>query len=102
GDANEMARLNLEFHTAIAASARNSLLVQFLEHIHHLVRRFPGTTFQHPGRATSAIEGHEQLIAAIRAGHAETARRIAPQRIATSRQIRIAMLAGEAEAVAPA
>lgn len=102
GDTSEMARLNLEFHTAIAAAARNSLLVQFLEHIHHLVRRFPGTTFQHRGRATVAIEEHEQLIAAIRAGDAERARRIASESMAKARQIRIAMLARDAESVVPA
>ena len=101
GDTAEMARLNLEFHTAIAAAARNSLLVQFLEHIHHLVRRFPGTTFQHPGRPKSAIEEHEQIIDAIRAGDAERARAIASESMATARYIRIAMLARDAEAVSP-
>lgn len=101
GDADEMARLNLEFHTAVAAAARNSLLVQFLEHIHHLVRRFPGTTFQHPGRAKTALEEHEQLIDAIRAGDAGRARRVASESMATARRIRIAMLARDADAVAP-
>lgn len=101
GDADAMALLNLEFHTAIATAARNSLLVQFLERIHHLVRRFPGTTFQHPGRAKTAVEEHERLIDAIRAGDAERARSIASESMATARQIRIAMLAREAEAVAP-
>jgi DNA-binding GntR family transcriptional regulator len=102
GDTEEMARLNLEFHTAIAAAARNSLLVQFLEHIHHLVRRFPGTTFQHPGRAKTAVEEHERLIDAIRAGDAARARTIASESMATARGIRIAMLARDAETVAPA
>jgi DNA-binding GntR family transcriptional regulator len=99
GDAKEMARLNLEFHTAVAVAARNSLLLRFLEHIHHLVRRFPGTTFQHPGRATSAVEEHEHLIAAIRAGDAERARQIASTSMATARRIRITMLARDAGAV---
>lgn len=102
GDAKEMARLNLEFHTAIAASARNSLLVQFLENIHHLVRRFPGTTFQHPGRAAEAIEEHEQLIAAIRSRDADRARRIASESMAKAREIRIAMLARDAASLVPA
>lgn len=101
-DAREMARLNLEFHTAIAAVSRNSLLVQFLESIHHLVRRFPGTTFQHPGRAGEAIQEHEQLIAAIRARDAERARCIAAESMAKARQIRIAMLARDAESLVPA
>jgi DNA-binding GntR family transcriptional regulator len=100
GDTNEMARLNLVFHTAVAAAARNSLLVQFLEQIHQLVRRFPGTTFQHPERAEGAVEEHEQLIAAIRAGDAERARTIASESMATARRIRIAMLARDAEALA--
>jgi DNA-binding GntR family transcriptional regulator len=102
GDASEMARLNLVFHTAVAAAARNSLLLQFLEQIHHLVRRFPGTTFQHPGRAVSAVEEHEQLIAAIQAKDAERARKIASESMATARQIRIAMLARDAETLARA
>ncbi len=92
GNAAAMADLNLQFHEAIARSARNSLLWQFLMQIHHQVRRIPGTTFQHPGRATRAAEEHVAIVEAIRAGDAERARRLASESMATARRIRIAML----------
>lgn len=95
GNAVEMADLNLRFHEAIARIARNSLLSQFLTQIHHQVRRIPGTTFQHPGRAAHAVEEHASIVNAIQAGDAERARQLATESMATARRIRIAMLEQE-------
>jgi DNA-binding GntR family transcriptional regulator len=92
GNAVAMADLNLRFHEAIARVARNSLLSQFLTQIHHQVRRIPGTTFQHPGRAARAVEEHASIVKAIQAGDAEQARQLATESMATARRIRIAML----------
>jgi DNA-binding GntR family transcriptional regulator len=92
GNTVAMATLNLEFHEAIAHIARNSLLSQFLMQIHHQVRRIPGTTFQHPGRAARAVEEHAAIVEAIQSGDAERARQLATESMATARRIRIAML----------
>lgn len=92
GNAMAMADLNLQFHEAVARIARNSLLSQFLMQIHHQVRRIPGTTFQHPGRAARAAEEHVAIVDAIQAGDAERARQLASESMATARRIRIAML----------
>jgi DNA-binding GntR family transcriptional regulator len=100
GNVAAMADLNLQFHEAIARIARNSLLSQFLTQIHHQVRRFPGTTFQHAGRAGSAVEEHASIIEAIKAHDAECARQLATESMATARRIRIAMLEQEGEDVA--
>ncbi len=101
GNVKAMADLNLQFHEAIARIARNSLLSQFLTQIHHQVRRIPGTTFQHPGRAASAVEEHARIIEAIQDRDAERARQLATESMATARRIRIAMLEQEVEDVAP-
>ena len=100
GDVVAMADLNLQFHEAIAHIARNSLLSQFLMQIHHHVRRIPGTTFQHPGRAACAVEEHASIVEAIQARDAERARHLATESMATARRIRIAMLEQEVEDVA--
>jgi DNA-binding GntR family transcriptional regulator len=100
GDVVAMADLNLQFHEAVARVARNSLLSQFLTQIHHHVRRIPGTTFQHPGRAASAVEEHASIIEAIQARDAERARQLATESMATARRIRIAMLGQGVEDVA--
>lgn len=92
GNVVVMADLNLQFHEAIARIARNSLLSQFLTQISHQVRRIPGTTFQHPGRAARAVEEHASIVNAIQAGDAECARQLATESMATARRIRIAML----------
>lgn len=97
GSVVEMADLNLRFHEAIARIARNSLLTQFLTQISHQVRRIPGTTFQHPGRAARAVEEHADIVKAIQAGDAERARQLATESMATARRIRIAMLEREGE-----
>lgn len=95
-----MADLNLRFHEAIAHIARNSLLLQFLTQIHHRVRRIPGTTFQHPGRAASAVEEHASIVEAIQARDAERARQLAAESMAIARRIRIAMLEQDVEDMA--
>lgn len=97
GNAAAMADLNLQFHETVARIARNSLLSQFLTQIHHQVRRIPGTTFQHPGRAAIAVEEHARIVEAIQARDAERARQIATESMATARHIRIAMLEREDE-----
>lgn len=100
GDLEQLFQLNLQFHEAIAQAARNSLLLRLMRQIHHLVRRFPGTTFQHPGRAASAAAEHAQIVEAIRNHDAERARLLASASMATARQLRIAMLEEE-EHVSP-
>jgi len=99
GNVMVMAELNLQFHEAIALVARNSLLLQFLKQIHHQVRRFPGTTFQHPGRAVSAVEEHARIVEAIQARDPERARQLAAESMAVARRIRIVMLQQGAEDV---
>ena len=48
---DQMAQLNVEFHTALARASRNEMLQRFVDQVHQAVRRFQRTTFSSPGRA---------------------------------------------------
>ncbi len=47
-----MARLNLQFHEAIAKAGRIEFLVDLMAMVHDRVRRFRGTTFADPAART--------------------------------------------------
>jgi DNA-binding GntR family transcriptional regulator len=91
-DAKAMAQLNIDFHTALCAASRNSLLQEFTRRIHEWVRRFENTTLSFPGRGLEAVAEHEALIDAIRARDPEAAERIARDHMNRARQIRIHMI----------
>lgn len=95
GDFEQLAELNLQFHEAVAQTSQNSLLMEFIRHIHRMVRRFGTTTFTYPGRAISAAQAHQRLVEAIAAHDADLARQIAMEDMAIARQIRILMLQGQ-------
>jgi DNA-binding GntR family transcriptional regulator len=95
GDFDALAETNLRFHEAIAAASRNALLINFVKHIHRLVRRFRSTTLGYPGRAMEAVAAHRALVQAIAAHDAERARMIAMQDMAVARRIRVSMLEDE-------
>jgi DNA-binding GntR family transcriptional regulator len=91
-DIAALAEINLQFHEAIAESSQNALLIEFVLLIHRSVRRFPTTTFAHPGRAAEAAAAHRALVDAIAVGDGERARQIAAADMHKARQIRVAML----------
>jgi DNA-binding GntR family transcriptional regulator len=90
-DVKAMSQLNIEFHEAICAASRNSLLQQFMGQIHVWVRRFEDTTMSFPGRGLEAVAEHAMLIDALRARNPEDAERIAREHMSRARQIRIDM-----------
>jgi DNA-binding GntR family transcriptional regulator len=94
-DIVSLAAINLQFHETLASFSRNTLLMEFVQHIHRLVRRFGKTTFAHPGRAESASNAHRELVAAIARHDADRAMQIAKADMAVAREIRIAMLASK-------
>ncbi|HET7093936.1 MAG TPA: GntR family transcriptional regulator, partial [Thermomicrobiales bacterium] len=97
GDSAALAEINLHFHEAIAHTSQNALLIEFVLLIHRSVRRFPTTTFSHPGRAREAADAHRALVDAIAAGDGARARQIAEADMFKAREIRVAMLLHESE-----
>lgn len=97
-DAQSMATINLELHEAICRIGRNELLLFFLQQIHDRVRRFPGTTFVHPGRPRSAVEEHREVLEAIRSRDADQAEALARRHMAAAMTARIALLQAIVEA----
>lgn len=91
-DFSTMAELNLEFHSELAGSSGNSFLLQTLRSVHDRVRRFPGTTFSHGTRWLAAVEEHEAILEALRAGDPQASHELARQHMTRAREIRIAML----------
>jgi DNA-binding GntR family transcriptional regulator len=95
GDLDEMARVNLQLHEAIAHAADNPLLESMVKQVHHLVRRFHSTTFSQPGRAIVSFAEHQRIIDAIAAGDPVQARQLAEEHMAIARRLRIEMLEHE-------
>jgi DNA-binding GntR family transcriptional regulator len=100
-DYDEFARVNTEFHTAMAQSTGNEMLVRFLEDVHNWVKRFPTTTLSFPGRPESALAEHRQIIAAIEGRDGELAERVAREHMRVSEEVRIQMFLEETSAVTP-
>lgn len=92
GEFDTMARLNLEYHEALAEASGNGLLVYLMTQVHSRVRRFPSTTFAHPGRALEAIDEHVAIIEALEAGRADEARSLAKDHMDRAREIRLKMM----------
>jgi DNA-binding GntR family transcriptional regulator len=92
GDAKAMIELNIEFHEAICAASRNSLLHEFVRRIHEWVRRFPDTTMSLQGRGLEAVGEHEALIDALSARDPDKAERIARAHMHRAQQLRIKMI----------
>jgi DNA-binding GntR family transcriptional regulator len=87
-----VAKLNLDFHAAVARASRNVLLTQFVEQIHTWIRRIPTTTLSYGNRAEESVVEHGHLIDAIADRDAERAEQLARDHMAKAESIRIAML----------
>ena len=92
GDFVAMARDNLAFHAAIAASTGNHLLNRFVQELHEWLTRFPSTTLSYPGRGDQAVAQHAEIINAILSHDTERAESLAREHMQIAERIRIAML----------
>lgn len=90
----ELSKINRDWHRALREGAGNTYLDKFLGQVEHAVRRLPKTTLDHPGRLEEVMAEHEQMVAAIEAGDAETAERLARAHMRRAREIRISVLLG--------
>jgi DNA-binding GntR family transcriptional regulator len=91
-DYRRMLEVHIQFHEDVARASGNSLLVQMMQQIHDRVRRFPTTTFSHPGRAIEALDEHEALLNALERRDPDDAERLARAHMSRAMQVRVAMI----------
>lgn len=94
GEYDEMAALNIEFHTVLARASKNQMVQRFVDQVHGWVRRFRTTTFAYPDRALKAVAEHDELLAAIEGRREEDAERLAREHMRQAVEIRIKIEAG--------
>lgn len=88
-DAEERARLNLDFHRIIREAAGNPYLSRFLTQVEHAVRRFGTTTLAQPGRGDSALNEHYGILEAIAVGDPDLAEKRAVEHMHRAREARL-------------
>jgi DNA-binding GntR family transcriptional regulator len=91
-DYGRMLDVHIQFHEDVARASGNGMLLEMMQQIHDRVRRFPTTTFSHPGRAAEALEEHEALLSALERRDADEAERLARVHMSRAMQARVAMI----------
>jgi DNA-binding GntR family transcriptional regulator len=88
GDDPELARLNGDFHQAIASASGNSYAQAMLEDIRDVFERFRATALAEPRRREEAHAEHGELIAALKARDSERAKRLAVEHVNRALDVR--------------
>jgi DNA-binding GntR family transcriptional regulator len=101
-DLPALATLNRLFHDVIYRAARNRYLIAVLDSFEGSLALLPGTTYVAPGRATSALREHTQVVDSIERRDADRADRVARAHIQAAERIRLLMISGGEEFVAMA
>lgn len=96
-DGAMLARLNHAFHDRIYRMARNRYLLQVLSALESSLALLPGTTYDHPGRAATALVEHRAIVVAIAAHDADAAESAARVHIQAAERIRLFMLLSPAD-----
>ncbi|WP_344653803.1 FCD domain-containing protein, partial [Cryptosporangium japonicum] len=92
-----LARLNAEFHVAVASCSQNQLLIGFVRSLSMRARFYFSTVA--PARRESSLREHEAIVAALRRRDGAAAERIARSHVADTRRSVAEVLT---EAAAPA
>jgi DNA-binding GntR family transcriptional regulator len=95
GDVDGLAAANSDFHRAVAQSSGNEFLVRLIADVENWVKRFPTTTLSYPGRSETALQEHEDIIAAIQARDPALAEQLARHHMGTAETLRMEMLFGD-------
>ena len=83
GNLATLPALNTRFHTLLAASARNAMLAETIEHLRHLIEWIYSQRIAQ--RAPRSWLEHSRIVDAIASGDANTAERVARAHIAAAR-----------------
>lgn len=87
--ARHLARINRDFHRALAQAAHNGFLLKTLNSLQDAFLRLRSTTFSLPGRPKLALEEHRAIVRAIERRDAGAAARAAKRHIAQTRRFRV-------------
>lgn len=91
GNKAELVRRNADFHSAIATSTGNEMLIRFTEDVSDWMKRIPTTTLTEV-RAPIAFAEHDEIIAAIENRQPDLAQQLAEDHNRRAERIRIQML----------
>lgn len=69
GDVRAAIALGDDFHNLLINASGNTVLLQILEQLRVRIRRFPGFTYQQPGRSDEIIREHLAMIEALATGN---------------------------------
>lgn len=86
GDANPGDK---NFHGAVAAAARNPILVRFLHEIDIEVSESRAESLRQRGRPAQSLRQHRRILDAIRAGNPRDARAAMERHLASVRKVRL-------------
>lgn len=89
GDIPRLVELNGRFHEIIWLASGNRYLAELLQSLRERIEQLQVTTLSVPGRAASAARQHAEIFAAISAGDADTAEKMAVQHFREAMAIRI-------------
>jgi len=81
----ELVRLDVAFHNAIAVASGSSLLPGLLKELNTLFTDSRRAAFALPGRAERSAEEHGRIVAAIQTGDPDAARRAAAEHLMSTR-----------------
>ena len=76
-------------------SSGNEFLVRFIADVENWVKRFPNTTLSYPGRPETALQEHDEIIAAIQARDPVLAEQLARHHMGAAETLRMQMLFGD-------
>lgn len=88
-DIDRMVEQNAMFHEAIWRASGNRYLAELLRSLRERIEQLQVTTLSAPGRPESASKQHAEIFAAISAGDAETAEKMAMQHFREAMVIRV-------------
>ncbi len=86
-DRESFARIDVEFHVAVAAATHNNLFVVMLESLADIMLEVRLTGYETPGAATHAIDYHTRIYEAVRDQDVEAARRVMSEHLDMSEHI---------------
>lgn len=86
-DVDKLNELHDEFHKELFAIAESPRLVQMINTMSDYINRFTKAGYSIPGRSSAAMQEHKDLLSAIEAKDADSARTIAEEHIMKSKAV---------------
>lgn len=91
GDPKQLLAANRVFHNALAAASHNATLADLQTRLNAQIATLPAKTLGYPGRWPEAHNEHAEILEAVEAQNADTARAIAEKHMTRARDIRLTL-----------